>query len=78
MSPEKPKTPPEKFVAFNGVRKQPSAAPIIRAMAWVDGLLTMRRLAFSRPPSAISPKRKPSNGTTPLQFIRRFARKELH
>ena len=89
MSPEKPITPPEKFVAFNGVvyeiipgsedfpeRKRPLVARTIRAMAWVDGLRQLGVLACLPLPPVTSPKRKPSSGTTPLQFIRRFARKE--
>ena len=89
MSPEKPITLPERVETFNAVyekifparkifpiRKRLLVAPTIRPMAWVDGLLTMKRLASLRPPSVTSPKRKPRCGTTLLLFIRRFARKE--
>ena len=81
MSPEKPKTPPERVETFNAVyeiipgsedfpeRKRPLVARTIRAMAWVDGLRQVVTTTSLRPPSDTSPRRKPRGGTTLLQLV---------
>ena len=88
MSPEKPKTPPERVERFDAVYEIipgsedfPDTETAFGGPHYTrNGLGRWASPSGSLPclplPSATSPKGKPRCGTTPLQFIRRFARKE--